>query len=96
MITLTRLDGMPVCVNEINILWVEALPDTSVMLLGGTRILVKESVPNVKDMINELVLGKTALQLDKVPSVNSGKANDAGKAKVSNSSRADSSEELGP
>ena len=96
MIMLTRLDGMPVCVNEINILWVEALPDTSVMLLGGTRILVKESVQNVKDMINELVLGKTALQLDKAVPVNSGKTNDTGKMKVSNSARADSSEELGP
>jgi uncharacterized protein YlzI (FlbEa/FlbD family) len=96
MITLTRLDGMPVCVNEINILWVEALPDTSVMLLGGTRILVKESVQNVKDMINDLVLGKTALQLDKAAPVNSSKTNDAAKPKVSSSSRADSSEELGP
>ncbi len=53
MITLTRLDGNPVCVNEINVLWVEALPDTSVMLLGGTRILVKESVADVKRLINE-------------------------------------------
>jgi uncharacterized protein YlzI (FlbEa/FlbD family) len=96
MIMLTRLDGMPVCVNEINILWVEALPDTSVMVLGGTRILVKESVQNVKDMINDLVLGKTALQLDKAAPMSSGKTNDAAKAKVSNSSRADSSEELGP
>jgi len=96
MITLTRLDGMPVCVNEINILWVEALPDTSVMLLGGTRILVKESVQNVKDMINDLVLGKTALQLDKAAPVTSGKTNDAGKTKVTNSARTDSTEELGP
>lgn len=53
MITLTRLDGNSVCVNEINILWVEALPDTSVMLLGGTRILVREPVPEVKRLIND-------------------------------------------
>jgi flagellar protein FlbD len=53
MITLTRLDGNSVCVNEINVLWVEALPDTSVMLLGGTRILVRESVAEVKRLMDE-------------------------------------------
>lgn len=80
MIMLTRLDGMPVCVNEINILWVEALPDTSVMLLGGTRILVKESVQTVKELINELVLGKTAIH----------------HGKPSTGPRSDAAEELGP
>jgi hypothetical protein len=67
-----------------------------VMLLGGTRILVKESVQVVKEMINDLVLGKTALQLDKTPPVHSGKASDAGKPKVGSSARTDSSEEVGP
>ena len=52
MIMLTRLDGNPVCVNEINVLWVEALPDTSVMLVGGTRMLVRESVSEVKNLID--------------------------------------------
>ena len=55
MITLTRLDGKSVCVNESNILWIEALPDTCIMLLGGGRILVKQTVQEVKELVEGLV-----------------------------------------
>lgn len=47
MIRLTRLDGHELVVNERNIQWVESLPDTSVVMLGGARILVRESVEEV-------------------------------------------------
>jgi uncharacterized protein YlzI (FlbEa/FlbD family) len=52
MISLTRLNGQAILVNESNILWVEALPDTSVTLLNGERLLVRESVQDVCDRVN--------------------------------------------
>ena len=64
MITLTRLDGKTVCVNETNILWVEALPDTCIMLLGGGRVLVKQTVEQVKEIIETLVRNRIAAAYD--------------------------------
>lgn len=54
MISLTRLNGQAIAVNEANILWVEALPDTSIMLLSGERLLVQESVQDVCQRVNRV------------------------------------------
>lgn len=54
MISLTRLNGQAIAVNEANILWVEALPDTSIMLLSGERLLVQESVEEVCLRVNRV------------------------------------------
>jgi flagellar protein FlbD len=47
MIRLTRLDGAQTVVNCEQILLVEKTPDTQIVLTGGARLLVKESVDDV-------------------------------------------------
>lgn len=47
VISLTRLDGTTLVVNSDLIATVESTPDTVVTLLGGTHVMVKESVDDV-------------------------------------------------
>jgi len=49
MITLTRLNGQPFVVNAELIRTVEALPDTTVKLINGDTMIVKESMEQVVD-----------------------------------------------
>ena len=52
MIAVTRLDGETVFINERNIQWVEALPDTSVTFLGGARLIIREKMSEVIRLID--------------------------------------------
>jgi flagellar protein FlbD len=47
MILVTRLNGKPVVVNAEVIRTVEENPDTTITLLNGDRILVRESMQDV-------------------------------------------------
>jgi len=47
MIKLTRLDRHEIALNCDLIMWVEACPDTTVKLVGGESILVRESVDEI-------------------------------------------------
>ncbi|HZN93042.1 MAG TPA: flagellar FlbD family protein [Myxococcales bacterium] len=47
MISLTRLDGSAVVVNEAHILFVERTPDTKLTLTNGTHLLVRDPVEEV-------------------------------------------------
>ncbi len=47
MLKLTRLNRSPVAVNPDQVLWVEASPDTTLCLVGGEKLLVRESVDEV-------------------------------------------------
>lgn len=47
MIKLTKLDRQEIALNCDRIEWVEACPDTTVKLVGGESILVRESVDEV-------------------------------------------------
>jgi flagellar protein FlbD len=47
MIKLTRLDRQEIAINCDLIVWLEARPDTTVRLLAGESILVRESVDEV-------------------------------------------------
>jgi flagellar protein FlbD len=47
MLKLTRLNRSLVAVNPDQILWVEASPDTTLCLVGGEKLLVRESVDDV-------------------------------------------------
>ena len=47
MIKVTRLDGEPFLLNAEMIRFVESRPDTFVTLLGGERIVVRESMDEV-------------------------------------------------
>jgi len=49
MIKLTRLDGDPFILNADLIQYVEARPDTFVTLVGGERIVVRETPEAVMD-----------------------------------------------
>lgn len=53
MIQLTKLDGSSVYVNEANIQWMEALPDTAITFLGGARVIVRESVDAVISLMKQ-------------------------------------------
>ena len=49
MITVTRLNGKPMVVNAELIRSVEENPDTTITLINGDHVIVKESMANVVD-----------------------------------------------
>ena len=53
MIYLTRLNESKIVVNSDLIEFVEALPDTIITLTTGQKIIVKESVEEIVEMIKD-------------------------------------------
>lgn len=53
MITLTRLNGKTFTLNAIYIEQVEAFPDTTITLTNGKKIVVRESVKDVVELVQE-------------------------------------------
>lgn len=53
MINVTRLNDSKIVINSELIEFVEALPDTIVTLTTGQKILVRESVEEIVDMVKE-------------------------------------------
>ena len=49
MITVTRLNGKPMVVNAELIRSVEENPDTTITLINGDHVIVKESMADVVD-----------------------------------------------
>lgn len=47
MIRLTRMDGQEIALNCDHIVWLEARPDTTVRLLAGETLLVRERLDEV-------------------------------------------------
>lgn len=47
MIVLSRLNGITVAINPDLITWIEVTPDTTLSLLGGDKIIVRESLDEV-------------------------------------------------
>lgn len=64
MIKLTRLDGSEIYINKNNIQWIESLPDTTITILSGARIIVKEKVEEVLRVINERLIQENKLSLN--------------------------------
>jgi flagellar protein FlbD len=60
MIRVTKLDGEKIFLNEKNIQWMEALPDTTITFLGGARIIVREKLEEVEKLIENQSLSKLA------------------------------------
>ncbi|MBN2874632.1 MAG: flagellar FlbD family protein [Spirochaetales bacterium] len=52
MIELTRLSGVEFWLNPHQIEYIERVPDTSIAMLSGKRVTVKESV---QDIISKIV-----------------------------------------
>ncbi len=51
MITLTRLDGKAIYVNPHQIEYIESNPDTTLIMLSGKRLVVREDYATVRERI---------------------------------------------
>nr|BFD32165.1 hypothetical protein GTC16762_17830 [Pigmentibacter ruber] len=51
MIKLTRIDGSNIYLNHMNIQWIESIPDTTITVMNGARIIVKEKIEDVLTLI---------------------------------------------
>jgi uncharacterized protein YlzI (FlbEa/FlbD family) len=49
MIWLTKLDNKPILLNLDNVKYIEAIPDTLILLVSGESVLVKESPAEIRD-----------------------------------------------
>ena len=62
MIRVTKLDGNNVLINELNIQWIESLPDTSVIFIGGARLLVREKPEEIARLLGTSLESSQATQ----------------------------------
>ncbi len=53
MIKLTRLNNHVVAINPDHIGWVESTPDTTLFLIGGEKIIVRESLEELIGIVLE-------------------------------------------
>lgn len=53
MIALTRLNGQPIMVNADLIESVEPTPDTVITLVSGNKLIVRDSMDQIRDRIVE-------------------------------------------
>lgn len=51
MIPLTRLNGTPFTLNIFLIEEIEALPDTTITLINGKKIIVRETESNIQQQV---------------------------------------------
>ena len=51
MITLSRLNGNVVAINPDLVTWVDVTPDTTVSMLGGEKIIVRDSLQELIDRV---------------------------------------------
>ncbi len=51
MISLTRLNGRTTAINPDLIVWIDVTPDTTVSMLGGEKIIVREPLQEVIDRV---------------------------------------------
>lgn len=54
MIEVTKLDGSKLFINEMNIQWIEQLPDTAITFLGGARVVVRDTPAEIVKRCNEV------------------------------------------
>jgi flagellar protein FlbD len=47
VIVLSRLNGQLVAINPDLVIWIEVLPDTTISMVGGDKLLVRESLDEV-------------------------------------------------
>ncbi|WP_413381597.1 flagellar FlbD family protein [Alkalihalobacillus sp. 1P02AB] len=64
MIELIRLNGKPFLLNALQIEQIETFPDTTITLLSGKKIIVKDDFNDVHKRINQLYqsIGLVGLQ----------------------------------
>lgn len=66
MIKLTRLNNNVVAINPDHIGWVETTPDTTLFLIGGEKIIVRESLD---ELIAEVVVYRRLVRMGEASSV---------------------------
>ncbi|MGN8817145.1 flagellar FlbD family protein [Oribacterium sp. HCP28S3_H8] len=54
MIHLTRLNGAPLIVNYLQVLFIEQIPETKIKLANGDYYLVKDSVESIERQVQQL------------------------------------------
>ena len=64
MIKLTRIDGTEIFLNHLNIQWIECIPDTTITVMNGARIIVKEKIEEVLDLIRTQLRIEQQMNLD--------------------------------
>jgi flagellar protein FlbD len=73
MLKLTRLNHGTVAINPDHICWVDVSPDTTICLLGGDKIIVRESleelISRVIDFRRSLRVGGCALDESDAPRI---------------------------
>jgi flagellar protein FlbD len=66
MLRLTRLNNHPVAINPDHIAWADATPDTTLFLIGGEKIIVRESIDQLIDLLIQyrraIRIGDTSLE----------------------------------
>ena len=60
MVRLSRLNGQVIAVNPDLITWIEVTPDTTLSLLGGDKVMVRETLDEVIARANSLPFGLAA------------------------------------
>ncbi|HEX7664934.1 MAG TPA: flagellar FlbD family protein [Polyangiaceae bacterium] len=60
MLKLTRLNNNTVAINPDHIAWVDSNPDTTLCLIGGEKIIVRESLD---ELIGAVVLFRRACRM---------------------------------
>jgi flagellar protein FlbD len=53
MIKLTRIHGSEIFINFHLIQWIEETPDTTLTFLNGSKIIVREKVSDIINIIND-------------------------------------------
>ena len=67
MVKLTRLNNNTIAINPDHIGWVEELPDTTLFLIGGDKVLVRESLD---ELVEKVVEFRRAVRQGTAESVN--------------------------
>jgi flagellar protein FlbD len=69
VLKLTRLNRAPVAVNPDHISWIDVVPDTTLCLIGGDKLIVRETVDELIDMLvayRRLIRAQPALAISEV------------------------------
>lgn len=55
MIKVTRLSGEVMYLNYVQILYVESIPETKIMMMNGKYYLVKDSIESICEQVDNLL-----------------------------------------
>ena len=65
MVKLTRLNGQRIALNSDSILWAEEAPDTTLRLVNGESVIVRETI---EELIEQVIAFRVRVATSVVPS----------------------------